>query len=253
VTFAAIGVTAAALADVTHEVLGHAMTAWLAGVHILSLSTVAIQTSAASRGVAAAGTVANVVVGALFLLIFNRTDRRSNWSYFCWVFAAFNLLNSGYLIVSALLGNGDWAAVIGGLSPAGTWRCALGFLGVGLYVGSVRWLARAMARRIERREIALSDLRRLVIAAYLAGGAILTIASVFNPISPHLILISGMGASFGLTAGLLTVPGVIQKRVTVALQTPSMPEPLSLAWVSVSIVVGIVFVAIFGPGLHFRT
>src|SRR5882724_4120535 len=55
----------------------------------------------------------------------------------------------------------------------------------------------------------VADLQRLVLPAYLAGGAVMTIASIFNPISPGLILTAGVGASFGLNAGLLFVPGIV--------------------------------------------
>jgi hypothetical protein len=251
VTFSAMGVVACALADMTHEVLGHVTAAGLAGVRIVSLSTVAIQTVEASRLVAAAGTAANLVVGAVCLGLVNRTSKRTNWTYFTWLFAAFNLLNSGYLVASALMGNGDWAAVIRGLSPAWAWRCALGIVGVTVYVGSIRWLARSMAPLVERKEVALQDLRRLVLAGYLAGGAVLTAASVFNPISPKLILISGIGASFVLSAGLLRVPGILERRFSAESGAASAPSSLSVAWVGCALIVGIIFIAVFGPGIRF--
>jgi hypothetical protein len=251
VTFLALGVVACTVADMTHEVLGHMTAAWLVGVRILSLSTVAIQTADASRLVAAAGTTANLVVGAFSLGLFSRPSMRTNGTYFLWLFAAFNLLNSGYLVASALMGTGDWAAVIRDLSPAWTWRCALGIVGATVYVGSVRWLARSMAHLVERKVVALRDLRHLVIAGYSAGGAVLTVASVFNPISPKLILISGFGASFGLSVGLLFVPGIIKRRFAADSEGASAPTSLSIAWVSCAIIVAIIFIAVFGPGIHF--
>ena len=251
VTFLALGVVACALSDTTHEVLGHMTAAWLVGVRILSISTVAIQTAYASRLVAAAGTTANLVVGALVLGLFNRSSARTYWTCFLWLFAAFNLLNSGYLVASALMGTGDWSVVIRNLSPAWAWRCALGIAGATVYVGSVRWLARSMARFIERKVVALRDLKRLVIAGYLGGGAVLTVASVFNPISPNLILISGIGASFGLSAGLLVVPGIIKRRSAVDSDDAPVPTSLSVAWVSCAIIVCVIFIAVFGPGIRF--
>ncbi|HEY6454686.1 MAG TPA: hypothetical protein VIY90_05320 [Steroidobacteraceae bacterium] len=225
--------------------------AWLVGVRILSLSTVAIQTAYASRLVAAAGTVANLVVGALIIGLLNRTSMRTNFTYFLWLFAGFNLSNSGYLVASALMGTGDWSVVIRNLSPAWAWRCALGIVGATVYVGSVHWLARSMARLVETKVMALRDLRRFVIAGYLAGGAVLTIASIFNPISPRLILISGIGASFGLSVGLLFVPGIIKRQFTVDSEDALVPTSLSVAWVCSAMIVGIIFIAVFGPGVHF--
>lgn len=118
VTFLALGLVACALAEMTHEILGHITAASLVGVRILSLSTVAIQTTYASRPVAAAGTVANLLVGACSLWLFGRISVRTTWTFFVWIFAAFNLFNSGYLVASALMGTGDWSVVIGNLSPA---------------------------------------------------------------------------------------------------------------------------------------
>ena len=249
-TLAAIGVVACALADMTHEVLGHVVAARLLGVRILSLSTVAMQTVAVSRSVAAAGTIANLLVGALSLVIFNRTGAHKGLSYFLWAFAAFNLLNSGYLVASALMGSGDWFVVIGGLSHAWAWRCALAAVGAAVYAGSLRWIARSMAYRVGH-QFSLADLWRLIITVYLAGGAVLTLASVFNPISPKLIFISGMGPSFVLSAGLLRVPALIRSRIVATSPTVSAPLSLNVGWLTAGIVVGVVFVAVFGRGIHF--
>lgn len=245
VTYAAIGITAWPIADMTHEVLGHMTAAWLVGDPILSLSTVAIQTAAASRTVSAAGTLAQLVIGALCLIIFDRTRRRTNFSYFLWTFSAFNLLSSGYLAASAFVG-GDWAAVIRGLSPAWAWTSGLAAVGVAIYVACVSWLSSSMARK----EIGQQHLQRLVLASYLGGGAICTIASALNPISPWLILVSGMGASFGLNAGMLRVPSIAAKRTPKDLK-PRQQEPMaSPGWIIAAIVVGLAYVAVLGPGIH---
>lgn len=256
-TYAAIGVIACALADMTHEVLGHVTVAWMMGVRITVLATVGMQAIEASRLVSAAGTAADLVYGALALVLFSRMGRRTNWALFLWLFAAFNLFNSAYLIFSAVAQSGDWAVVIRGLHPAWAWRCLLGIVGIVLYLASVRWLAHSMGRLVQQNELSLSELRRLVFSAYLSGGAILTLASVFNPFSPKLILISGIGASFGLFPGLLFIPRRVETRIARAsqfsvLETSSPPTSFSALWVGAAIVVGLVFVAVFGPGIHFR-
>jgi hypothetical protein len=72
-TTAAVAVTAYALCDLVHEVLGHGAAALLVpGVHALSLSTVAMQTTGGSRVVAAAGSIANVIVGGAALALLRR-------------------------------------------------------------------------------------------------------------------------------------------------------------------------------------
>lgn len=242
-----IGITAWPIADMTHEVLGHMTAAWLVRDPILSLSTVAIQTAAASRTVSAAGTLAQLVIGAVCLIIFDHSRRRTTFTYFLWTLAAFNLLSSGYLVASALVG-GDWAAVIRGLSPAWAWTWGLVAVGATIYAASLSWLSSCMARKAMGQQ----HLKRMVLASYFGGGAICTLASAFNPISPRLILISGIGASFGLTAGILWVPSIVAKRARKE-PRPCLPEPTpGPGWIIAAVVVGATYVAVFGPGIHFH-
>ncbi|MGD0213040.1 MAG: hypothetical protein ABSB87_07395 [Terriglobales bacterium] len=237
-------------ADMVHEALGHGIVSWLTGDQILSISTVAIQNATASRLVAAAGTSANCLVGALSLLSLRRRRTFTTWTYFLWIFGAYNLLNSGYLVVSAALNNGDWANVIAGLSPPWLWRCLLGVVGAPLYFLAIRWTASSMGDMVNRGEVAVIDLQRLVLPAYLAGGAVMTIASVFNPISPSLILMSGVGASFGLNCGLLFLPGIVAADTRSHTSVTRSLE-LSFFWIVLAIVISGVFIGVMGPGLHF--
>jgi hypothetical protein len=237
-------------ADLVHEALGHGIASWLTGDRILSLSTVAIQNATANRWVSAAGTSANCIAGVLCFLVLRRMRQWTPLAYFLWSFGAYNLLNSGYLVTSAVLNSGDWANVIAGLSPAWLWRCVLGLAGITLYVWAIRWAAAPMTDLVDRGEVALADLQRLVLPAYLAGGVVMTIASVFNPISPSLILLSGAGASFGLNSGLLFLPGMVAANAhTQTLVT--RPLPFSSFWVALGIVVSALFIGTLGPGIHF--
>ncbi|HEY1890907.1 MAG TPA: hypothetical protein VGG63_10900 [Steroidobacteraceae bacterium] len=227
------------------------------GVPITVLATVGMQTIGTSRLVSAAGTTANLLFGALALALFNRAGRRTNWTLFLWLFAAFNLMNSGYFVFSALAQSGDWTAVISGLHPTWAWRCLLGVAGITLYSVSVRWLARSVGRLVQANELSLSELRCLILCAYVSGGAILTAASALNPFSPKLILISGIGASYAISWGLLLVPSHVRVRVGVAAGIPlpggsTVATSLSISWVGAAILVGFIFVAVFGPGIRFH-
>ncbi len=250
VTVIAIGVVACVGADMVHEALGHGIASWLTGDRILSISTVALQNAEASRLVSAAGTLANVVVGAISFLLLRRIKRWSSWSCFLWLFGAFNLMNSGYFVVSAALNSGDWANVIYGLSPAWLWRCLLGAVGVLFYAASILWTAQLMRRMVDHRMVITSSVAQLVLPAYLAGGAVMTVASFFNPISPSLILMSGIGASFGLNAGLLLVTGLVNRSVGADAEAGNF-LPMSVGWVVLAVIVGGTFIAVLGPGIRF--
>lgn len=249
-TVASIGAIACVAADMVHEALGHGTASWLAGDRILSLSTVAIQNASASRFVSAAGTSASYIVGALSFLALRRIRWFTPWAFLLWAFGAYNLLNSGYLVVSAVLNSGDWANVITGLSPPWLWRCGLGLAGATLYFLALRWTASSMLGLVNRGEVASRDLWRLVLPAYLTGGAVMTIASIFNPISPSLILLSGAGASFGLNVGLLFIPEIVHAKAR-GQTLGTCPMPFSLFWFVLGVVVSGIFIAVLGPGIHF--
>src|SRR5258706_9662042 len=111
-----------------HEAIGHGTAvALLPGVDALSISTVAVQTSAQSRLVAAAGSIANVVVGAILIVLARRRGRLDTIGYFLWLLATLNLLNgTGYLLFSGLTEIGDWMGGAAGWHSEGVWMMALG-------------------------------------------------------------------------------------------------------------------------------
>lgn len=249
-TLAAIGALACIAADMVHEAAGHGIASWLVGDRILLLSTVALQNSDPNRLVSGAGTAANLIIGAISLLLLRRIRSLTPSAYFLWAFGAFNLFNVGYLVASACMNSGDWAAVIGGLSPPWLWRCALGLVGITVYVLSVRWVASFAISFVNHRQAAVGDGPRLVWPAYLSAGVVLTIASIFNPIGPALILGSGVGPSFGLNCGLLFVPPIIAGHADYR-GAGEARIPFNASWLIVSVLIAGLFIGILGPGIHF--
>jgi hypothetical protein len=249
-TLAAIGALACVAADMVHEAVGHGTASLLMSDPIRSLSTVAIQNASPSRVVSAAGTTANVFVGVVSLLFLRKIPRLTASAYFLWLFGAFNLFNVGYLVVSACTNSGDWAAVISGLSPSWLWRSVLGLVGIIFYVWSLRWVASFAIDFVNHRQVAIGEGRRLVWPAYLAAGVVLTVASIFNPISPNLILVSGIGASFGLNCGFLFLPPVIVRNATYH-GVGEGRIPFSTSWLIVSVFICGFFIGILGPGINF--
>jgi hypothetical protein len=249
-TVISIAVVACAGADVVHELFGHGVSAWLVGDRILSISTVALQTAEANRFVSASGTAANCIAGVISFILLRRATAFGAAACFLWLFGAFNFCNSGYLVFSALLNSGDWAAVIAGLAPHLLWRSVLGLAGVTVYGLGLRWAADSMRGFVEIGDVAPRDVRRLVVPAYVAGGLLVTAASVVNPIGPDLILIAGVGASFGLNFGLLFIPRmVVSQALDRAPATRAIP--FSASWLSVAVVVAIAYIAVLGPGIPF--
>ena len=249
-TVISIAIVAYAACDMIHEVLEHGLACALTpGVRALSLSTVALQTSSESRFVAAAGSMTNVIAGLFLLALFRGRKRFDSWGYFLWLLATLNLFNgTGYLLFSGLLDVGDWAVVIAGLTPHWAWRVALAIGGIVTYAGSVSLAAAPMASLVRSGQVDRRDVPRLAIPAYVAGGLLLVAGSVLNPISPSLILMSGLSSGFGAMFGLPFIPRVVERRTSGgAASAPGLRA--SGAWLVCAILVAAIFVGIVGRGI----
>ncbi len=102
-TVISVAIIAYAAADMVHEALGHGTACLLLGFRMTRLSTVALEAVSDGYLVPAAGTIANVAVGAISLLLFHRLRGFSATRFFLWLFALLNILNGvGYLLFSGL-------------------------------------------------------------------------------------------------------------------------------------------------------
>jgi hypothetical protein len=125
----------------------------------------------------------------------------------------------------------------------------MGLTGIALFIAAVRWAASVMGKMVRQDAVNRNDLCRLTIPAYFAGGVLFVAASVFNPVSPSLILGSGAGASLGLTFGLLLVPRILEDKTEQ--QSPPVPSlQFSWGWLLAAIFVAAIFIGIFGPGVR---
>src|SRR5579864_8557520 len=133
-TIIAIAITATVITDFIHEGLGHGGICVATGGQPLVLSTVHFECSADTRLVAAGGTLANLVSGALFWVAARVVRRTASWRYFFWMLMTFNLFDAGgYFLFSGIGDFGDWAMVVEGWQPTWVWRIGLIALGVVTY------------------------------------------------------------------------------------------------------------------------
>ena len=89
----------------------------------------------------------------------------------------------------------------------------------------------------------------MLVAVTSPGGALLLVAAAFNPISPSLILLSGLSSGFAAMAGLTAVPGMVENRAGIGTGKGLVSQ--SPRWIVAGLVVGTFFVAIVGPGIQF--
>lgn len=254
---AAIGLTASLLGTIFHEALGHGLAALAVGLHPSRVSSVDLVVSFLGeplwkvRLVAAAGCLGNLVLAALAMAGYRLAARRAAATrFFLWLLAATNLLSpGGYLMVLAVPGIGDWGDFVRGFAHPWAWKIALTLLGIATSLLGLAWGSRQLATFLPPKH-SFRDGFRLALIPYLAGGLIATLAGVFNPTSPLLILTSAMAASFGGTAWLLWIGSIAGRRPGLAAPgSPALRWERSPAWLGAGAAAAVVYVAVLGPGL----
>jgi hypothetical protein len=256
-TVAAIGLMVGALADFTHEGLGHGGACLLVGGKPTLLTSMNFDWDEtgfprwAVRVVAAGGTIANLFAGAVALVMLRRPPSAVHLHYFLWLFAAVNLyVGTGYFFYSGLSNIGDWANFIAGLPGHWAWRGLLALLGGASYFLCVRtMLVKALpltggdpAGRYRRANL-------LMLVPYLAGAVMGVLAGALNPQAKALLLISAVAASLGGTSGLAWGPQLLRDPQWLVSSQAAPAIPRHWGWVVAGSLVAAVFVAILGPGL----
>jgi hypothetical protein len=256
-TIAAIGLMVAALADLIHEGLGHGGACLLVGGKPTFLTSMNFDWDNsglprwAVRGVAAGGTIANLLAAALALIALRRPPSAVHLHYFLWLFAAVNLyVGTGYFFYSGVSNIGDWANFIAGLPAYWVWRILLVLLGAASYFFSVRLMLAKVAPLTggdPARRYARANL--LMLIPYGVGAIMSVIAGALNPQAKALILISAVAASLGGTSGLAWGPQLLRDPHWLASSSPPAEIPRHWAWILAGLLLAIAFVLILGPGL----
>jgi hypothetical protein len=259
-TLAALGVLAFALADVSHEALGHGLATLAVGGKPVLLTTCYFNSSGNfSLWIPAAGGLMNLAVGLgslAALRLFSRLGPLLR--YFLVLVAAFNLFFAfGYPAYSGIARFGDWARVIAGFEPEWLWRLLLVAVAVAGYYGCMKLLARAIAPFAGTAEAingGLPDkgrLRRITLIPYLAAMILACLAGALNPSGWLTMLTAGLpaaAAAFGLTQ----MDRFVGSGWSKASQEVIQPMQRSSPWIVVAVVVLILFVGWLGPGIRFR-
>lgn len=255
-TIAAIAVAATVVANVIHEGLGHGGMCAATGGQPLVLSTVHFECSLDNRLVAAGGTLANLIFGALFWVAARAVKQRASWRFFFWLLMTFNLFDAGgYFLFSGIGNFGDWAAVVAGWQPAWAWRVGLIALGVVTYFF---WFVPLCLRELRPflgrdAQIRVRRARRLTLASYFTAGILSCVAGTLNPVGLLLILVSAAASSFGGHSGLAWMWTLLQgpRIPSSELQLPEFER--SRGWMVAAAILAVVFIAGLGPGVTFHS
>ncbi len=204
---------------------------------------------------AAGGTLANLIFGALFWVAARAVKRSASWRYFFWLLMTFNLFHvGGYFLFSGIGNIGDWAAVVAGWQPAWAWRVGLAALGIVTYFFvfvplSLRELRPFLGKDAKIR---VRRARQLTVTPYLTAGVLACVAGALNPVGPLLILISAAAASFGGNSGLAWMWNLLYgpRIPSSEFQMPEIER--SRGWIIAAVVLAIGFIAGLGPGVRFQ-
>ncbi len=255
-TIIAVAIVATVITNVIHEGLGHGGLCVATGLQPRVLSTVHFECSADTRLVAAGGTLANLLFGALFWGAARLVKQTASWRYFFWLLMTFNLFDAGgYFLFSGIGDIGDWAAVVAGWQPAWAWRVGLTALGAVTYFLLFVPLCLRELRPFLGKDakIRVRRARQLTLVPYLTGGFLCCAAGALNPVGPLLILISAAAASFGGKSALAWMWNLLNSpRIRASeLQMPQIER--SRGWIVAAVILAIVFIAGLGPGVKFHS
>ena len=250
-TVASISVIAFAVANVFHEGIGHGGACVLNGGQPLVLSSVHFECGIENRWIAAGGTIINFVVAVICWITLHVVRNKPRLRYWLWLSMTVNLLQGGgYFLFSGVGNIGDWAYIIKGLSPAWIYRVALSVLGIVTYLlfvwfslsELVPFTGKAQPDRWQRA-------KALNLLPYFVGGALYTIAGMFNPVGMVLVAISAAAASFGGTSGLAWM-WQIPRGKPAADTKPPEPIERSFGWMFAAAITAIVYIVVLGPGVR---
>jgi hypothetical protein len=255
-TIAAIAIVATVIADFIHEGLGHGGMCVATGWRPLMLSTVHFECSPDTRLVAAGGTLANLIFGALFWAAARAVKRSASWRYFFWLLMTFNLFAAGgYFLFSGIGNIGDWADVVAGWQPAWAWRLGLTAIGIVTYFFVFVPLSLRELRPFLGKDanIRVRRARPLTVTPYLTAGVLACTAGALNPVGPLLILISAAAASFGGQSALAWMWALLYgpRIPSSEFQMPEIDR--SRGWIIAAAVLAIAFIAGLGPGVSFHS
>jgi hypothetical protein len=245
------------LSTMLHEAVGHGGACLLMGAQPIMLTTVSMDCSADSRLVMAGGTIVNVLAGALFFAWGRITSRTSpRLKFLLWLLMTVNLFTAaGYFAFSGIGGFGDWAMFIKGLAPEWAFRVGMTIFGAAAYLLAVR------LSLFELRPIIGSDKEQRIVRAarlskisYFTGGILACVAGSLNPQGFILVVLSAGASTFGGTSGLLWMIDWLKgDRIPLGSEPEPLPIRRSWLWIASAFVVAVIFIAVLGPGLRWRT
>ncbi len=257
-TVLAIGMLVYLVKNVVHEGVGHGGACLLVGGEPLGISSAWFDASYddvspwARRFVKAAGTFANLALGAILIPVWFalKTSPRVHLRVFVWLLLVANLLSgAGYMLADPIGNFGDWSAFLEGLEPQLPVRVGIVAIGAALSAATIRFALRSVGVFLggEERE-RKRRMRWLCLGPYVLGGVTFTLAGLLNPEGAVFAVTSAL-ATFGGTAFLAWLPAWLGVRHTDDAPAPDIAR--SAAWIAAGVTSLVVIVGVLGPAIRF--
>jgi hypothetical protein len=198
---------------VAHELGGHAAMCLAVGARLTDIGAFYVNCVNADgttpRIVAMAGTFADILIFIAFYFLWQRA-KNDLWRLACWlIFSVKGMVAAGYFLFSGATGLGDWnpgkGEGIGPLPHPLAWRAVLFAFGLYAYIRIVRLAVTCLGSMIGGGRDAFQVQRQISLGFYFVFGALAILIGLLNPVGIAITITSAAAATFGGTAGLITV------------------------------------------------
>jgi len=256
-TLIAISIIAFSLAIFLHEVVGHAGSTAILGIPVRAVSTTTmyiewdqIKTVGENRIIHAAGAGMNLVTGIIALL-FLRSPKVNDAAsrYFLWLFSTISFIFVALNLISApLIGGGDFTVFIQEFGNNALWKGIIIGAGVIITIPGYALPLRFWMPDLRGNRKTLLKITVIPVLTFIIVQTLSLIGSPFSRLPPeynhllasafaylHLIL-------WAILVNILPVPRSTHP-------TESIRLPRSNVYLGIGFLVGIIFIAVLGPGL----
>ena len=256
-TLIAISILAWSLANILHEILGHAGSAALLGIPVRAVSTTTmyiewdqIGSVGENRIIHAAGAVMNLLTGVIALLLLKSQRVTSSATrYFLWLFSTISFIIVAINLISApLIGGGDWTVFIEKFEQRELWKAIILGVGVILAIPGYALPLRFWMPNLKGNRRALLKVTVIPVITLIVVQSLSLIGSPFASLPPeynHLLVSVFIYFHFILWAILvnsLPIPRSKKPKDSIRLTRSNI-------YLSIGLVMAIFFIVVLGPGL----
>jgi hypothetical protein len=257
-TVAAISAIAISFNVAFHEGV-HALVCLMTGGKLLAYSALYVDCDSAglwqAKLVSGSASIANLLLGTLSWFFLRRLTLASwHLKYFLWLFMLMNwVYGAGYWMFSGIGNVGDWASVIKGWQPHWLWRAVMAIAGMLIYMMLVKVSLKELGHLIGGQPG--EQIRRagkLTYTSYFSSIIVIILVGLLNPMGFFsLPVIAGLMAVAGATSPLLWMIPWFRSDAF----PKSTKEPLEIhrswIWITVAIVIVLMYVLVLGPTIYF--